>query len=241
MRPLQFFSHVTAAALWRMPLPAWAEAQTSLHVGAIPPEREPRLPDLVVGHRMRLWVDELTLVDGLPVPSAAETWAQLGSILNHDDLVVIADDLRHRTLADEHALASAIRRLRRRGAVDLRSALDLSRDGVESPRETTTRLILVHGGLPDPEVNWSLFDRRGSFVARLDLAYPAYRVAVEYDGRHHADLGQFARDADRWEAIRDEGWTLIRVLGHHLDASGPHVFDRTRRALIAAGWRPGQR
>lgn len=237
LKPLHFFSHATSAGLWGMPLPARVERSGWLDVGAIPPEREPRRPD-VVGHRLRLWVDELTMVGGLPVAHPAETWAQLGSILGLDALVAVADDLRHRGLADAPALRAAAVRLRRRGAVDLKEAVLLSRDGVESPRETQTRLEIVRGGLPEPLVNWTLRDDRGRFVARLDLSYPRYRVAIEYDGAQHADLVQFTRDADRWDRIRDQSWTLVRVLSHHLADPHAGVVLRTRRALLAAGWCP---
>ena len=37
----------------------------------------------------------------------------------------------------------------------------------------------------------------GEFLARVDLAYPDLRVAVEYDGAWHAEDGQFVRDRRR--------------------------------------------
>jgi very-short-patch-repair endonuclease len=33
-------------------------------------------------------------------------------------------------------------------------------------------------------------------------------------GSSHDSIDQFTRDADRWAAIEDEGWILIRVLSH---------------------------
>ncbi|MGN7036330.1 DUF559 domain-containing protein [Microbacterium sp. P26] len=68
------------------------------------------------------------------------------------------------------------------------------------------------------------------------MAYPDYRVAVEYDGRQHAERDQFRRDADRWPAIAAQGWQLIRVVDHHLEAPLRHIVAPVRRALESAGW-----
>ncbi len=37
----------------------------------------------------------------------------------------------------------------------------------------------------------------GRFVARVDLAFPEQRVAIEYDGARHGEPGQLARDRRR--------------------------------------------
>ena len=231
----QFFSHSTAAALWGLPLPAYASA--SLHVSALPPGREPRTRG-VRGHRLDVPIEHLTLRHGLPVPDPAETWAQLGAMHRIDDLVAVGDAILTRDLAEPADLEEAAQRLARRGAKSLREALPLLRAGAESPRETVVRLILIRAGLPEPELNRDLRDGDGRFVARLDLAYPEYRVAVEYDGRQHAELAQFRRDADRWPAIAAQGWLLVRVVDHHLIDPGRDVVDPVARALRSRGWRP---
>jgi len=231
----QFFSHETAAALWDMPLPVAHPAL--LHVSAIAPAREPRTAG-VIGHRLTISPASLTLRGGLPVPTPAETWAQLARSTTEDDLVAIGDHLLTHGLADRDELAEACARLRRRGAVELTPALAALRPGAESPRESKVRRILVRGGLPEPELNWTLCDAKGTFVARLDMAYPDHLVAVEYDGRHHADVQQFRRDADRWPAIAAQGWILIRVVDHHLRDPERLIVAPTVRALRSRGWRP---
>lgn len=235
LRGSQFFSHTTAAALWDLPLPGYA--LRDLHVAADRPAREPRSVG-VIGHRLRMDGADLALRHGLPVPSAAETWAQLGGMVPLDALVAAVDAVLTRRDADREDLRAALERLRRRGAADLETALDLARAGAESPRETEVRLLLHRAGLPEPELNENLHVD-GQFVARLDLAYRAYRVAVEYDGRQHAALDQFRRDADRWRAIAGAGWLLVRVLDHHLRVPERDVVGPVRAALISRGWRPG--
>ena len=75
------------------------------------------------------------------------------------------------------------------------------------------------------------------WAVQLDMAYPGYRVAVEYDGRQHAEGAQFEIDADRWYAIEREGWIVVRALAHHLRSPGL-VADRVREALTSRGWAP---
>lgn len=84
----QFFSHTTAAALWGMPLPFIPG--DSIRVSANPPAREPRTRG-IIGHRLRMPEDGLTLIEGFPVPTPAQTWAQLGGMLRADDLIAAGD------------------------------------------------------------------------------------------------------------------------------------------------------
>ncbi len=232
----QFFSHTTAAGLHGSPLPAWCGGEV-LHVGALPPGREPRIAG-VAGHRIALSADDLTMVGPFPVPSPAQSFGQLGALLRWEDLVCVADHLLHAGLASREELAGVADTPRRRGALVLREALAAAREDAESPQETRTRLALVDAGLPEPVLNWTLLTGSGRFVARLDMAYPRYRVCVEYDGRHHAEAAQFARDADRWAELEAEGWILVRVLSHHLREPRRLIIPRVARALRSRGWQP---
>ncbi|MGX5773151.1 DUF559 domain-containing protein, partial [Microbacterium trichothecenolyticum] len=72
-----------------------------------------------------------------------------------------------------------------------------------------------------------------------ELHHVKGHYSVEFDGRQHAeDMVQFQRDADRWRAIGDEGWHLVRILNHHLEPDPSVALDIVRRALLRAGWRP---
>ncbi|MFE1644088.1 hypothetical protein ACFM35_00725 [Microbacterium sp. P01] len=239
MSPEHFFSGKTAAALWRLPLPSSVPV-LPLDVSGVAPRRAPRTPGV---NASRMQVDprrDLTRFAGLPVTRPAETWAQLATSLTTDELIIVADALvGRRVLASVEELHRAAHRLRRVGVSRLDAAMKEVRTGSESPRETETRLVLVRGGLPEPMLNWELRDADGSLVARLDMAFPHYRVCVEYDGRHHAeDPRQFARDADRWDALLSAGWVNVRVLAHHYNDPRRLILDRARAALLARGWQP---
>jgi very-short-patch-repair endonuclease len=168
-------------------------------------------------------------------------WRQAASQWSLDDLIIAGDFLVHPrrrliTLDDLHAEVAEA------GDVHglLRAALQEIRAGAESAEESRLRLLLTRAGLPAPVLNMNLFDSGGRFVARLDLAYPEYRVAPEYDGRGHAEAAQFARDADRWDAIRAQDWTHVRILSHHLWPNPQVAVDKVSSALFAAGLRPGR-
>lgn len=239
LRDGQFFSHETALALHGAPLPEWPH-QPSIHVSAYRPAREPRTQG-VVGHRLQQRAPAYTVVAGLPIEDPVRAWRQVGPHWSFGDLVAAADYL----LAESKTEASALRHEVQlmgdaRGGVLLR-ALGAARGGVRSARETRLRLLLVRAGLPEPDTGWNLFTARGTFVAELDLAFPRYRVAVEYDGRVHAeDAAQFARDADRWAAIREQGWDHVRVLSHHMIGDERAAVGLVRDALRRAGWTPGR-
>ncbi|WP_222263215.1 endonuclease domain-containing protein [Modestobacter marinus] len=70
----------------------------------------------------------------------------------------------------------------------------------ESPPESRLRVLLTMAGLP-PVPQWSVRRADGVFIARVDLAYPAVRLAVEYDGAWHGEPGQLGRDRRRLNAL----------------------------------------
>jgi very-short-patch-repair endonuclease len=93
--------------------------------------------------------------------------------------------------------------------------------------------------LPDPEIQVPVHDRWGREVAHADLGYSRSKVALEYEGRQHAERDQFDRDIDRYSLMATDGWLLLRFATRHV--GGPTtVVDRTRRALVSRGWSPAR-
>ena len=105
-------------------------------------------------------------------------------------------------------------------------------DGLaESPQETRLRLLLVRGGLPTPVAQFVVRDG-GRFVARVDLAWPDRRLAVEYDGVWHGERGQFARDRDRLNRLLAAGWRVVFVTARDLHRP-QELVARVAAALAA--------
>jgi very-short-patch-repair endonuclease len=71
-------------------------------------------------------------------------------------------------------------------------------------------MVLIAGGLPRPVCQYEVFDANGEFVARLDLAYPDRKLAIEYEGDHHRERSAFQRDLRRMNRLRTLGWTVLR-------------------------------
>ena len=121
------------------------------------------------------------------------------------------------------------------GVATIRAALELTRPGVESPQETETRLLLVAAGLPQPVIQYEVRD--GSrLIARVDLAYPQWRIAIEYEGDgHRTDASQWRRDIQRQRALDERGWIVIRLTHLDLVSGESGLLASVRRAIASRG------
>jgi hypothetical protein len=111
---------------------------------------------------------------------------------------------------------------------------ELMDPAAESPMETRTRLVIVTAGLPPPVSQFRVLDERGRFVARVDLAWPEWKVAVEYDGHDHTSDDRRGRDVERIDALRRLGWTVIVVTSRQYATPG-WIEQRVRDALRERG------
>lgn len=117
-----------------------------------------------------------------------------------------------------HCFSNANRQRPIRGIRKMQHALQFMREGTDSSQESRCRIALIRNGLPCPKVNWKVRLNNGK-IALLDMAYPDIKVAIEYDGRHHA--GQWLADSKRREALEDDGWGI-----HSSDRRKP--YERLR-------------
>ncbi|HEV7792383.1 MAG TPA: DUF559 domain-containing protein, partial [Pseudonocardia sp.] len=63
-------------------------------------------------------------------------------------------------------------------------------------------------------------------LARVDLAYPAARLAVEYDGAHHFDRRRAELDRRRDSLLARYGWDTLRLVS---DDVGIGLFQTTQQ------------
>ena len=229
--PDQFYSHVTAARLLGLPLPARAMREQQLHVSVTAPLKAPEVRG-IVGHKLDRPV-RLVTIGPHRVASPVDAWVQLAGTLTEHELIVMGDALvrKKRPLATMVELEGAVvDQGRRRGARALRAAAARVRPGTASPPETELRLLIIAAGLPEPLVGCEVHDN-GYFVGTPDLAYPEFKVAIEYEGEvHRVDLKTFRDDIERRERFEDAGWRVIRVTADHLLRPNALV-DRIRFAL----------
>jgi very-short-patch-repair endonuclease len=198
----------------------------------------PRRRQGVIIHGGTMPDEDVIVVAGIRLTTGPRTFVDIARFTDGDDAVVGADQcLRRRddgrlvTTEDEvtRYLDSHphLHRSRR-----VRAVLAESDGGAESPPETHTRLLLHRAGLT--MFRTQVMVDRGSY--RLDLGSEEFKVAVEYDGRDHADPDQQALDAARRNTLRhDHGWEVMVVTKKILAESTHDLLRQVRSALRDRG------
>lgn len=111
-------------------------------------------------------------------------------------------------------------------------------DGLaQSPPESHLRVRLVLAGLPRPVAQYPVRVSTG-LILHPDLAWPEFRVAVEYDGQWHSDADRMHLDRRRLGQLVAAGWLVLHVTGRRLRKEFPALVREIRAALVARGWRP---
>lgn len=196
----------TAAALYGFD----TEEPAELHV-LNPPGRQLRSADGLVVHRR----DGAPLVHtaGRIATSPAWTAIEVARALRRPRALATLDAaLRSGVCTRAEMWRAAIEQAGRRGIVAVRDLLALADARAESPMESEARLAMIDGGLPTPELQYEIVDGNGD-LRRLDFAWPAYRVAVEYDGVDwHTEPDALRNDRRRRLALQDVGWTVIAIV-----------------------------
>lgn len=142
-----------------------------------------------------------TVRDHVPLTHAARTLADLARNSSRDLLEEAVDDVLCRRLTTLERLADA-------APPRLRSVLAAWTPGAlpGSPAEMALVRQLLDAGLPQPVRQYWI----ASAHARVDLAYPAERIAIELDSfRWHAGRRAFDSDRSRGNRIVAAGWRLL--------------------------------
>lgn len=212
----------TAAGLWGGVVPEPKHRDT-VHLVVAPGQH---VRTAGIDARQRSQINSVRL-EGLPVTSPVQTFCDLAEDLDLVELVVLGDSLVHRRRTTTQDLIQAASGFTGPGAALARRAASYVRAGVDSPMETRVRMLLVLAGLPEPAVNVILRHADGHWEFRLDLAYPQWRIAIEYDGRQHAEsTTQWVRDVGRRETLDTRGWRLVVVLSGDVYNVPDALLDR---------------
>jgi hypothetical protein len=100
----------------------------------------------------------------------------------------------------------------------------------ESPLELRVLALLRKAGLPRPVCQHEVRDR-GSLIARLDLAYPDVKLAIEADGaRYHSSLPDWRTDLRRRNALTSRGWRILHVTWSDLETRPREIVAEVRPA-----------
>jgi hypothetical protein len=223
-------SHQSAAVLLGLPL--WNAPLDKVHITRRPPASSQTTGPLRC-HVARLGDDEVTAVGGVQVTDVARTVLDLARSLPFEAAVVAVDAALHegllpRELIERRLFDIAGTRGSRHAARVVRFA-----DGRSaSVGESRSRVVLKELGLQPSALQFEVRAAGGAFLARTDFAWEKQRVVGEFDGRvKYGRLlrpGQDPGDAvfeekRREDAIRDEGWEVVRW-------TWPDLTDRTQLA-----------
>ncbi|MGC4767601.1 hypothetical protein ACLQ25_01260 [Micromonospora sp. DT44] len=178
-------------------------------------------------------IDEVDVIrrQGIPLTTPTRTCWDLAQWLPTEEAVAIVDRLAHKHLVALAPLrANARARVGDREWKRMTRVADLADAGSESTPESRLRVRIVLARIPPP-VTQFVVEHDGRFVARLDLAWPHLKVAVEYDGLWHDDPEQLHRDRRRLNRLLGEDWIVLHVTAKRLREDFDGFLDELRQAL----------
>ncbi|MFL6023731.1 MAG: DUF559 domain-containing protein [Marmoricola sp.] len=189
--------------------------------------------DGIRGRSRDLLSSDVTTVGAARVTTPLRTALDLACNLRRRDALAALDWFGREHQISRNRLERELPRFRgRRGVVQARAVIALLDPRAESVRESWLRLALLDGGFPAPVPQFCV-ECPGGRIFRLDLAYPAHRLAIEYDGHEfHDSAERISHDQERRSILEELGWTVIVV--RNGDFSGLELerwLDRVREGL----------
>jgi very-short-patch-repair endonuclease len=222
---------------------AWLLGLDGIHVQCnevtVPQVIRLRAPFVIRSDDLDRAVD-LTVVQGLPVTNATRTLCDLGAVVSADIVEMALESALRRGLTTVPRLRWRLGALARRGRAGppiLRSVLDRRAPRARpTANEVETRLlqILTAAGLPQPERQVPVGN--GPRARKLDFAYPALKIAIEFDGfGTHGTPGALRRDLARQNTIVLAEWTILRYAWLDFWEDADRIASEVRAARAAAG------
>ena len=195
-------------------------------------------PDVRV-RELVLAADEVIMLGDYRVTSLPRTVLDLACALPLAQSVAVGDAAL-RAGMDRAELDRLVRRAKgRHGIGRARTAATLLDARSESPGESGSRVLFHVRGLPEPELQYEVFDEDGVFVARCDAAWPELRTLGEFDGRtKYGELLKPGQSGEqvlfaeklREDRLRELGWEVVRWTSADL-RSPDRLVRRLRRAF----------
>ncbi len=201
----------------------------------------------VDGRRRGLLARDVTEVNGIRVTTPLRTALDLGRLLWRYDALAALDAFVRAGVLKSALLLETGRFRGYRGVVQLRALGPIANGGAESLPESGLRLHWLEAGLPQPEVQWWVYDDDGTALFRFDLADPDAGFAAEYDGEElHTEEGDREHDLARRAWLEDRGWTIevftkADLYGRGASPAGRLQAGHARARRTPPPWSPGRR
>jgi very-short-patch-repair endonuclease len=194
-----------AAAYWHRMLDG---APTFIDL-TVPARRKPKPQPGVRIHRRDLDLEDVRQRFGVRV--AAKPFAALETAVALPDGSVFLDRALQKHVPFTEVYRAYCRNMGRPGWAAASRLLVAAADRADSAAERLLVRLLREAGIG----GWVLGHPLGPY--RIDLAFPAQRVAVEVDGwAYHVDPERFRNDRRKGNFITRSGWDLLRFTWHGL-------------------------
>jgi hypothetical protein len=224
-------SHRSAAALWEL-----AGGRRTIVEITCPRWRRTKQNGLVVHETRALDGPDIADLRGIPVTTPERTLLDLGAVCHESVVEMALDKAEHRGLVTEASVRSTLARLGkqgRNGVGKLRrlvDARDPGRRAPESEMETMLMQYVRRMGWPEPVPQYEIREC-GVFVARVDAAFPEWRIAIEYQSNeHHSGQRASQRDNDRRLRIIAAGWFPVEATLPDVRNGGTRLVAALRSA-----------
>lgn len=206
---------------------------SSLHFGT-----RVRHPCTLAGICLRFYTKDpdLVIYKGVLTTTPGQTFLDMARPLEFVDLLVFGDSLVRNAPCSPSYLRQFVADKSAHGAQRAREVAAMVRSNVRSPNESRLRLLMHSGGLPAPEINHMVENKETGRWREIDLAFPEWKVGVEFDGRHHIEREQqWDKDILRREDLETMGWTFVIVTSTAMYAEPLRVLDRIGDKIVLAG------
>jgi REase_MTES_1575 len=192
----------------------------------------------VVVHRVgSLPPEDIARQGAVTATTAARTLVDLCSVAAPKRVELALEDALRRGLLTVPSLSQALERIGRQGRRGVGGLAGLLEDRspatkpAESALEIRLIRLLLGAGLPAPQLQYPVH-KGDHLVARIDLAYPPARLAIEADSyRWHSGRAAWQRDLSRQNALVLRGWTVLRFTWNDVVRRGDYVAAEVSRAL----------
>ena len=225
-------SHGSAAALWGLP-----GGRRNVVEITCPRWRRAKHDGLIVHESKALDPIELTIRNGMPVTCPEITLLHLAAVSSPALVEMALDNAESRELVTRKSVKAMLKRQGRRGRNGvgvLRPFVRGKRPGrrpPDSPMETRLIQVLRRNGFPEPVPQFDIYDDDGHFVARVDAAFPQWRIGIEYEsGEHHKGNLALERDSSRRNRIWAANWIPHTATRRDIANGGVELCSAIRAA-----------
>lgn len=242
---LQYGDHVAlshSSAVVRQGGPTWGLDLSSVHLTHL--DGGGRRGARLIHHHGSCRVADLTKADRHWITTPTRTVLDVATVVTPETAVVIASDFMQRKLTSraeiEHMEGP---RKMWPNSLGVNVMLHLADGRFESVGEGRFAFLCWAQGLPAPQPQWEIHGPNGKLLARVDFAWPEYRLLCEFDGKiKYTRLRRpgetiekvVLREKRREEAILElTGWRIIRLTWADL-AQPELTAARIRRLLSRA-------